>query len=424
LTLGDLAMLTVVERAPRPRRLVRLVGWIIIVAIFVGAAELGTALYYFAKDGRFISARERLRSPNEFVNVFIRGCGRYIDTLYPHPFLAHVHTYGKPDCAATINHLGLIGREYPLVHDPNQFTILLAGGSVAAQLGSLGTGPYFLEEALNRCYKPPRGARFVVLNGGDGLWRQPRQAILYLLYGEVFDGIITLDGFNELAIIQGGERLEKPGNFAETNPLVTDEYERVAAAWVASRIVATVEASSFLSRSYLVYALVSSIRSYLESIVSKKATNINRFDLMFALPPEWTFDQKFAFNIEQYRKYIRTIWRMSQGRNARAAFMIQPVPAIGKPLSDEERRNAPDLSYRDLYQRISDNLLPLTQEGIPIYSLLDIYAHETATLYVDVIHLKSDAQGESPGYRIMAEAIAQRLGEGWNLQRTCQSPKN
>jgi hypothetical protein len=56
--------------------------------------------------------------------------------------------------------------------------------------------------------------------------------------------------------------------------------------------------------------------------------------------------------------------------------------------------------------------------------LLDIYAHETATLYADAIHLKSDAQGDSPGYRIMAEAIVQRLGEGWNLQRTCQSPKN
>jgi hypothetical protein len=88
-----------------------------------------------------------------------------------------------------------------------------------------------------------------VLNGGDGAWKQPQQTILFSLYADFVDAVVTLDGYNEKLMIQPGvvSRFELPGNnFLDANPLAAqDGFGEVVVSWMAGRIAAWIQ-SSFL----------------------------------------------------------------------------------------------------------------------------------------------------------------------------------
>src|SRR5205823_4515934 len=93
---------------------------------------------------------------------------RYVDTLFPHPYLAFVH-HGNPPCRLRVNNIGLFGPDFPSERPTDRFVVLLAGGSVAAQFAGAGPGgvPY-LESILNARYESPNGRPFLLLNGSDG----------------------------------------------------------------------------------------------------------------------------------------------------------------------------------------------------------------------------------------------------------------
>src|SRR5262249_35872043 len=112
-SLGDMDELASSKSLPKPSVLVRIFGWTIILILPLVIAELAAGVYYTAKDGHFLSVRDRLaKTPNAFVNAFNQdGNCRYADTLYPHPYLAHAHKY-EPNSTCrmwVINHLGLFG---------------------------------------------------------------------------------------------------------------------------------------------------------------------------------------------------------------------------------------------------------------------------------------------------------------------------
>ena len=82
---------------------------------------------------------------------------------------------------------------------------------------------------------------------------------------------------------------------------------------------------------------------------------------------------------------------------ALVAHFLQPVPAIGKTLTEEEKAVVGDLSYRARYQRIMSDVLSLADDGTPIFSLLDLFEHNPDTLYADVIHLRQIARRRQRG---------------------------
>ena len=101
----------------------------------------------------------------------------------------------------------------------------------------------------------------------------------------------------------------------------------------------------------------------------------------------------------------------------KSAYFIQPAPAIGKTLTDEEKQLVGDLSYRDVYRKMIAGLMTLRERGLPIYDLGDIFANEKGKIYADHIHYWRDAKSESPGNRLMAARIADQLAETWGLQK-------
>lgn len=407
--------------ASKPRLSIRIIGWILIVVLIIGFAEFLAFLFYVAKDGRWLSARARLlEEPNKFIAEVINPskCA-YIDSLYPHPYLAFVHKRHGPCSLAWINKTGLFGRDYPVEYDQTKFTILLVGGSVAAQFAQIYKGePLFLEEELNRCYRPPHGDKFVVLNGADGAWKQPQQAIIYLIYGGYVDAVVALDGFNEYSLVFGGARLGIPANnFVTANPLVMDSYATIAAAWLSKNLVSYVATNSFLNKSYVVALVVHYLHGLLEAKASLGHSEYKQnFIDMFSLPSDWTSEQRYHFNIEQYRRYIRAIAAIANVQHAKSAFFIQPVPAIGKVLTDQEKKAVGSLAYAANYQRMTDDLLDLSKEGISIFSLLHVLDQEKETLYGDPIHFERNSMR---GNQILADVVARRLSDAWHLERTC-----
>ena len=72
-----------------------LIGIVLALALIEGAA----IVWLFIEDGRYTSAEELFeRTQNTYVRDMTRGSAcRYVDTLFPHPYLAFVH-HANPPC--------------------------------------------------------------------------------------------------------------------------------------------------------------------------------------------------------------------------------------------------------------------------------------------------------------------------------------
>jgi hypothetical protein len=97
--------------AGRSRRtLILLVGgaaYLLLVGVLL---EAGLAVYYRLRNHRFISvARMLAEEQNSFIRDAKdnRNC-TYLDTLFPHPYVAFVH-HGNPPCGIKANNVGLFG---------------------------------------------------------------------------------------------------------------------------------------------------------------------------------------------------------------------------------------------------------------------------------------------------------------------------
>jgi hypothetical protein len=404
------------------RSLFKLAALLLAVALMALGVEVLANLYLYVRDGRYVSARERLDAlGNTFIADLTRqnsGC-RYIDTLYPHPYLGFVH-HGNPPCGVPdINNIGLFGPDYPSERRADRFVVLVTGGSVSAQLmrsGSNGT-PY-LQTILERDYVSPNGRPFLLLNGGDGGWHQPQQLILFLLYADAVHGVVTLDGFNERYFVGSSVRFEyPPNNFNDMNPLLRSSYSDIVSRWLAGKLYGRARVSRVLSRSQAAYLVLARVDAYVKSqerlYTERERTNINT---IFALPKEWDDEHRVAWADRQYQKYIRAMDAVAAQNDVLVAHFIQPVPAIRKTLTSDEKTVVGDLSYRSLYERITSDVLGLAKDGTPIFSLLDVFKDNTDTLYADVIHLRQAPDGTSAGYALIAQRMADVLARTWHLR--------
>jgi hypothetical protein len=384
--------------------------------------------YFLVKDGKYIPVAKRLsEEKNEFVRDITeedQDCG-YLDTFYPHPYLGFVH-HGNRPCdllALQTNNIGLFGYDYPFLRQKDYFVVLVTGGSVAARFAQIfPNGPRYLEEILNNRYKQPDGKKFIVLNGGEGAWSYPQQIILFILYADVVDAVITIDGWNEFHAMRSGYRLGYDGDtlYHRVNPLVDNSYEGLLRAWLNNKIYLYARNNWLLSRSYLAYIATSFIKNAISgyhSIDESKEKRKTSIESIFSLPKEWDAEQMFTYNTEQYNKYIKMISYIAQKMDIKSAHFIQPIPAIGKVLTEQEKRVVGNLSYGEEYASMTSELLRLNDEGIPIYSLLDIFEDVEENIYADPIHFTSSNFGHSLGNLITARRIADILEAEWKLER-------
>lgn len=408
----------------------RIFGWITTFLGFIFALVLieGAAIVWlYIEDGRYTPAAELFeRTQNTYVRDATKGTAcRYVDTLFPHPYVAFVHHANPPCGLPNVNNVGLFGDDFPTVKRTDRYVVLLTGGSVASQLGQnfAPPAPRYLEEELNKRYVSPTGKPFLVLNGGDGAWKQPQQFILFSTYATSVDAVLTLDGFNEHYFFWKGaeERLERPlSNFIEVNPFVADEnFGDAAIGWVMGRLAGSLALNPVLGNSHAAYLVIRGIEAAAKGkdiIKSSKRTTLNG---IFRMPDDIRkdYDRAFAVQLGLYQKYARGIEAVARDNNVRTAYFLQPAPAYGKTLTDEEKRAAGDLAYADMYRRVVDGMLTLRTHGLGIFDLGDLLVGEKETIYADHIHFYRSSDGESRGYRLMATRVGEILADTWGLQR-------
>ncbi len=215
-------------------RLMRLAAILLsFLAAFI-MIEIFSSIYAYAKFGTLSTSKlYKLERENTFLSNIFRRNQTYLETLYPHPYLAHVHRPSRG-----FNNVGLFGPDFPMLRDNDKFVILFTGGSVASQfVEPHDDGSKYLEDILNRRYDF-NGREVLILNGADGAWKQPQQLIIMSLYSDVIDAVVTLDGFNEHFSIKNPDyRLEYPSmRYISINPLVSGSAEELASAWISNRI--------------------------------------------------------------------------------------------------------------------------------------------------------------------------------------------
>jgi len=409
----------------------RIFGWIttlfgIVMALAV--VEVTAIAWLYIEDGHYTPASELYeRTQNTYVRDLTKGGCRYVDTLFPHPYVGFVH-HGNPPCGIpNVNNVGLFNDDFPVIKRADRYTVILIGGSVASQMAQnwpSPPAPKYLEEELNKHYVSPNGKPFLVLNGGDGAWKEPQQFILFALYATSVDAVVTLDGYNEYYFFWPGamERLERPlSNFIDVNPFVADEnFGDAAIGWVIGRVAGVLSQNPILGHSHAAYMIIRGIEAVAKSKDIFKSTKKTTLPGLFSMPEEIRKDHdlEFAVQIALYQKYERAVEAVAKDNGVKSIYFLQPAPAYGKVLTEEEKKDAGDLSYGELYRRIIAGMMTLKEKGLPIFDLGDILKDEKERLYADHIHFMRDPKtGESQGYRIMAARMAEKMADTWGLQK-------
>ena len=410
----------------------RIFGWITVllgIVMALAVVEITAIAWLYLEDGHYTPAAELYdRTQNTYVRDLTKDTDcRYIDTLFPHPYLAFVHHDNPPCGLEYVNKIGLFGDDYPVVKRTDRYVILLTGGSVASQMAQNWTSPpaiKYLEEELNNHYLSPNGKPFEVLNGGDGAWKEPQAFILFSLYATSVDAVVTLDGFNEYYSFWPGaeERLESPNsNFLEVNPFVADEnFGDAAIGWVIGRIAGMLSKNRILGHSHAAYMIIRGIEAVAKSKDVFKSNKKTTLRGLFEMPEEIRKDHDLAFAVQLslYQKYERGIEAIARDNGIRTAYFLQPVPAYGKVLTEEEKKVAGDLAYGELYRRVVAGMMTLKDKGLPIYDLGDVVSGHSETLYADHIHfyrkLPDRRERRLPDH---GHAMAEKIAETWGLQR-------
>jgi hypothetical protein len=408
------------------RRLFGLITALIGIVMALAAVEVTAIVWLYLEDGRYTPAEQLFeRAQNTYVRDLTKGTTcRYVDTLFPHPYLAFVH-HGNPPCGLpNVNNIGLLNADFPTIKPADRYVVLVTGGSVASQLAQNmpAPAPRFLEEELNKRYVSPNGKPWLVLNGGDGAWKEPQQAILFSMYATSVDAVVTLDGYNEHYFFWPGttERLERPlSNFIDVNPFVADEnFGDAATGWVIGRVAGALAANPLLGHSHAAYMVVRGIEAVAKSKDIFKSSKKTTLASLFAMPEDIVKDHdgEFAVQLGLYQKYTRAIEAIAKDNGVKSAYFLQPVPPYGKELTEEEKKNAGDLKYGSMYRKIIAGMMTLRDRGLAIYDLGDLLKDEKGTIYADDIHFIRDKNGDSIGYRLMAARMGQFLAETWGLK--------
>jgi hypothetical protein len=390
--------------------------------LFLVLAELAARQLFFSPEERASGAAAIwAKTKNAYVTAYEddKPCD-FTDSMIPHPYLGFVR-HSLPPCGIHSNNLGIIHREkFPEQYDPNFFSILIVGGSVAKDLayGPKNTEANWLAHELNKKYRSPNGKPFRIVSGAGGSWNFPNQLTMLHLYSERFDAILALDGYNEALHAVYGRAISKPDEYIflyVARPKLLDNFNRYIslAKWMRRK-----GARSSLKNSYLYLASFRALLGYLSDYRSENARLREKLLTdFFILPKEWERDQIDAWNKKKYQDYIRSLGATAQALGLKYAHFVQPHRLLDKELNTEEKQ----------YQSLVDPLLykkifiagsrAEQARGLFSFDLTSVFSKESATIYSDDIHYGYEANGDSLGYRLVAEAMSEKIARAWKLKK-------
>jgi hypothetical protein len=399
----------------------KIIKFILILIIILLVLEIISKTIVYFSHGHLKKPSDVVRGDN--LNSYVQLLEKqtkctYKDSLFPHPYLGWVH-WNNPKCLKTLvfNSDGFYGPEFPIKKDNNFFDILITGGSVSGQFGpgSKCSGNNqsvfcrdFLGEALSQ-YVSVDDKKIRIFNAGAGAYKHPHQSIVSTLFGNSFDLIISIEGFNEHYMLRGKYPKKfyiPPGNFnVATNGFYVDNgfsklyldfmffYKNLA------NTSYLVNNSHFHSLSYRILKVIAEKTILKENDKRKNYSNLWRYKKSEL---ETLDIEKFKYQnlVSMWKNFIAT----SGSNGAKGIVIIHPVPKLYKTLSEVEKEVTKHREYNDIFLKMSKEAEKLRlNENLMVYDLFRIFENYQDTIYTDHSHMNGD------GYLIMANEIRKIL---------------
>ena len=401
--------------------------WILIKtfqSIVIIACTLVSLEVVYRVGIHFKALEQTPRDWDFYVNIYTGDkfkCS-YFETLESHPYLGWITGPFEP-CARTMrNNRGFWDRrDIPWSRDPNYFTILVTGGSVASQFsrGSPDDSKpvYWLDDELNSRFKSPNGKPFRVLSGAMGVWRMPTQIIAATLFGNSVDAIVSLDGYNEMQSVIASKPLDMPEPWTWFAVLHQNESVAIITKMKFMKAARILISTSFLRNSKSLFAIYETIMSSLTTSTGSVGYQTRNLSYQFSVPETWGSEQLHAYNVRKWQNYLQTLRGVSSGLSLKYAHFIQPIPTLGKILTTDELKHSQFVTAERYISTIVRPAEALAKNGFPIKSLTQVFENVRETIYADEIHPSYSPFDESLGYKLIARSMAQSLGEMWNLRK-------
>jgi hypothetical protein len=334
------------------------------------------------------------------------------ESLYSHPYLAFVHHKNKKCSLPLINSDGFPSPEFPGVKTEKYFDILITGGSVAFQLiGGLKSdlsGELFKE--LNKKFKTSDGRSVRVFSTAIGAWKQPQQMLSYLLYGDRFDGVVSLEGANELSHFDSRRKATEPFGIYWGVNIPSDVEIAEPLRWIRKL--------KSLEKEYSIFR-----KSLMFDIYKKTYSRILNDSYQEQYQASWSnrlFERKEEVNREQFVKgYISNLEKyhaMAQKNNTKLLVFIQPVLELRKYKFGNELKTPLELNKLKSY-KVLDKVLKNNPVSY-IKNLVNIFNEHKYEIYSDNVHYKFKESKEGPtGHKIVTDKIINTIKVEFNLAR-------
>ena len=431
----------------------KIVFTLVLILLCVLVIEAVSAIGLRLKEGRWVSKRGFVESlgagaslRESLPNVAEAGDRVEQPRFLVHPFLGYVRNFEAPThslngrlVGVPVNDHGFFGPSPMTQPDDEVLTVALTGGSVALEL--------FLQARdtlRSELEKLPQtaGRRVEIVCLALGGMKQPQQLLAlnyFLALGAHYDAVINLDGFNEL-VLTVRENLPQgvfpffPRNWALYGALSIDLESSVTTGRIAelnSRIQGRARrlAGGFQRHSYLGLLVWSAQQGGLE-----RRKHVLERGLRRLLKDKRLGPQQRGPAYAGYEDYLEEswgpitddllavwvnsslqMWRLSEASGVAYYHFLQPNQwtVDTKTLTDYELKYA--MGSTSTYGKTALAGYPsliaagerLSEAGVPYADLTRIYRETRETVYID-----NCCHVNQLGNRIMARAIAQRLGSG------------
>lgn len=411
-----------------PSRMKKLAFWALMVVIMYAALEILLFAAVSIRFGRMFSftameaARREINAGEDPFGLADVPARLRIHKEVVHPYMGYVYDptveqsspYGISDVSPVQS------------RSDDKVIVGIFGGSFADDIA------YNSSQQLADLLQPHYpGKEFVVVKSTIGGYKQPQQLMAFNYFsalGGEFDIVITLDGFNDVAL---------PGleNLPQTNPFFPRQWHLR---------MRTVPDQEFL-------ATVGRIK-FFDSMAEKWASTFRRPPLRYSVTMNtvWRLGDRVLYNAalnerarlpqigaktgeyaaagpptsfgneeEMYSSLARTwaessyqMHAVASAKGTRYFHFLQPNQYIegSKPMGDDERRVAINeahpyaKSVRSGYPELRSRGRELVQRGVNFVDLTNVYANTREPLYRDnCCHVNGDGQ------RLVVEAMAQTI---------------
>jgi hypothetical protein len=398
---------------------------VVMLCVTIAAAEIGSLLALYVRNGRWISGSEMRTSlgpaetvPDSEQTLVARDRNLpWMRYHVLHPYVGFVLDGGPGGSRflsgreVPINDLGFIG-ELPAQDGPgDRWIVVLTGGSVAKDL-FLKSAERLADELSTKAGF--EGKRIEVISMATGGMKQPQQLMAlsyYLSLGYPADVVVNLDGFNEIVLpFSENLPLQVHPSFPRNWSLYASKAVDLEAAVLVGRqaeIRRRMEhRRARLSRSPLRHSRFSlalwhgwntrreNELKLLDAELRERLARRTAVGAQETGPPysAATETDVFVDSVDLWKRASLLMWGICKAAKIEYLHLLQPNQYVAgsKPMTNREQRLAigePDYLYRRCAEQAYPQLITagheLVGQGLPFVDLTGLFSDETGVIYRD-----------------------------------------